>query len=130
MDIQDIAKEAFAVLGTGRQVAPFSGRHPDFGLEDAYRVTAAVRALRETCSERPMVQTGPFGRNTTSVRLCGDMSTTVRCMTCQKRAWTSLYATWRRQEAFRGEDASISPAALSGADGRIGQTPAFQRTTR
>jgi 2-keto-4-pentenoate hydratase len=54
MDIQDIAKEAFAVLGTGRQVAPFSGRHPDFGLEDAYRVTAAVRALRETRGERPV----------------------------------------------------------------------------
>jgi 2-oxo-3-hexenedioate decarboxylase len=52
MDIQDIAKEAFAVLGTGRQVAPFSGRHPDFGPEDAYRVTAAVRALRETRGER------------------------------------------------------------------------------
>jgi 2-oxo-3-hexenedioate decarboxylase len=54
MDIQDIAKEAFAVLGTGRQVAPFSSRHPDFGLEDAYRVTAAVRVLRETRGERPV----------------------------------------------------------------------------
>ena len=52
MDIQDIAKEAFAVLGTGRQVAPFSGRHSDFELEDAYRITAAVRALRETRGER------------------------------------------------------------------------------
>ena len=54
MDIQDIANEALAVLGTGRQVAPFSGRHPDFGLEEAYRVAAAVRAQRETRGERPV----------------------------------------------------------------------------
>ena len=54
MDIQDIANEAIAVLGTGRQVAPFSTRRPDFGLEDAYRVTAAIRAQRETRGERPV----------------------------------------------------------------------------
>jgi 2-oxo-3-hexenedioate decarboxylase len=54
MDIQDIAKEAVAVLGTGRQVAPFSTSRPDFGLEDAYRVTAAIRAQRETRGERPV----------------------------------------------------------------------------
>jgi len=52
MDFRDTAKEAFAVLRTGRQVAPFSGRHPDFGLEEAYRVVAAVRAQRETRGER------------------------------------------------------------------------------
>jgi 2-oxo-3-hexenedioate decarboxylase len=54
MDIQEIAKEVFAVLGTGRQVAPFSARRPDFTLEDAYRVAAAVRAQRETRGERPV----------------------------------------------------------------------------
>jgi 2-keto-4-pentenoate hydratase len=54
MDIQDIAKEAIAVLGTGRQVAPFSSRRSDFGLEGAYRVTAAIRAQRETRGERPV----------------------------------------------------------------------------
>ena len=52
MDIQDIAKEVFAVLGTGRQIAPFSKASPDFGLEEAYRVTAAVRAAREAGGER------------------------------------------------------------------------------
>ncbi len=52
MDIQDIAAEAFQVLGTGRQVAPFTARRPDFGLEDAYRVAAAVRARREARGER------------------------------------------------------------------------------
>jgi 2-oxo-3-hexenedioate decarboxylase len=54
MDVQEIAKEAFAVLGTGRQVTPFSARWPDFRLEDAYRVTAAVRAEREARGERPV----------------------------------------------------------------------------
>ena len=45
-DIAPIADEAFAVLDTGRQVAPFSGRYPA-DLDAAYRVTAAVRAKRE-----------------------------------------------------------------------------------
>ena len=54
MDVQEIAREAFAVLGTGRQVAPFSARWPDFRLEDAYRVAAAVRTQRETRGERPV----------------------------------------------------------------------------
>ena len=54
MDVQDIAKEVFAVLGTGRQLAPFSKAYPDFGLEEAYRVTAAVRAAREARGERPI----------------------------------------------------------------------------
>jgi 2-oxo-3-hexenedioate decarboxylase len=53
MVVQDIASEAFAVLGTGRQIPPFSGRCPDFGLEDAYRIAAAVRAQREARGERP-----------------------------------------------------------------------------
>lgn len=54
MNIQDIWNEAFAVLGTGRQVAPFSARWPDFMLADAYRVATAVRALREAAGERPV----------------------------------------------------------------------------
>ncbi len=54
MDVQHIADEAFALLGAGRQVAPFSGRHADFGLEDAYRVTADIRARREARGERPV----------------------------------------------------------------------------
>lgn len=50
--IDAIATEAFAALGVGRQVDPFSLRYPDLRLEDAYRVTAAVRAERERGGER------------------------------------------------------------------------------
>ena len=51
-DIRAIAAEAFALLGAGRQIAPFSGRYPGFGMEDAYRVTAELRRLREARGER------------------------------------------------------------------------------
>lgn len=51
--LDEIAAEAFSMLGTGRQIATFSSRHQDFGLEDAYRVTAKVRALREKAGETP-----------------------------------------------------------------------------
>ena len=54
MDVQDIAKEVFAVLETGRQIAPFSKANPDFSLDEAYRVTASVRAKREGRGERPI----------------------------------------------------------------------------
>jgi 2-oxo-3-hexenedioate decarboxylase len=54
MDVQEITQEAFAALGAGRQVQPFSARRPDFRLEEAYRVAAAVRAERETRGERPV----------------------------------------------------------------------------
>ena len=53
-DLQDIASKAFAVLGSGRQLPPFSTAHPDFSLEEAYRVTAAVRTAREARGERPI----------------------------------------------------------------------------
>jgi 2-oxo-3-hexenedioate decarboxylase len=52
--IQMVAEEAFAVLNTGLQIAPFSSRIPDFDLEDAYRVTAAVRQMREARGETPL----------------------------------------------------------------------------
>ena len=54
VDVQDIARKAFAVLGSGRQLPPFSTAHPDFSLEEAYRVTAAVRAAREAGGESPI----------------------------------------------------------------------------
>jgi hypothetical protein len=54
MDLQEIARQAFAVLGTGRQVAPFSRACPNFDLEGAHRVTAAVRAAREARGEHPV----------------------------------------------------------------------------
>jgi 2-oxo-3-hexenedioate decarboxylase len=50
--IETIASESFAVLNTGRQIAPFSARYPDFDLDDAYRVAAAVRPMREANGER------------------------------------------------------------------------------
>ena len=86
MDIHEIAAEAFAVLGTGRQIAPFSDACLDFGLDDAYRVTAAVRAKREARGERRSAArsaspTGPSGPNTTSTRRYGAMSTTARSAT-------------------------------------------------
>jgi len=54
MDIEAIAGEAFAILGTGRQIAPFTKTCPGLGLDEAYRVTAAVRAKREARGERPI----------------------------------------------------------------------------
>ena len=49
------AAEAFAVLGSGSQITPFSSRMPStFELEDAYRVTAAVKRLRQERGEEPL----------------------------------------------------------------------------
>jgi 2-oxo-3-hexenedioate decarboxylase len=53
-DVQAIADEAFAVLDTGRQIAPFSECFPGFDLEQAYRVTDAVRRMREARGEQPI----------------------------------------------------------------------------
>jgi 2-oxo-3-hexenedioate decarboxylase len=52
--VELVAEESFAVLGSVRQVEPFSTRHPGFGLGDAYRVTAIVRGERERRGERPV----------------------------------------------------------------------------
>lgn len=54
VDTRAIADEAFAVLGTGRQIAPFSSRFPGFALDDAYEVAAAVRDMREARGETPI----------------------------------------------------------------------------
>lgn len=53
-DLETIADEAFAALGTGRSIAPFSARFPAFDLDQAYRVTAAVKGRREDHGEIPM----------------------------------------------------------------------------
>jgi 2-oxo-3-hexenedioate decarboxylase len=53
-DVQIVAAEAFELLNTGRQIAPFSARLPRFDLDAAYRVTAAVRQLREARGEIPL----------------------------------------------------------------------------
>jgi 2-oxo-3-hexenedioate decarboxylase len=54
IDIQAIAAEALATLDTSRQIAPFSARLSVFDLDDAYRVTAAIRQIRETRGEMPV----------------------------------------------------------------------------
>ena len=46
-ELQAIAVEALAALDTGRQIEPFSSRTSSLSLDDAYRVTAAVRKIRE-----------------------------------------------------------------------------------
>ena len=53
-DLQAIAAEAFAVLDTGHQISPFSARLSAFDLDDAYRVTAAIRQMREMRGEVPV----------------------------------------------------------------------------
>jgi 2-oxo-3-hexenedioate decarboxylase len=54
IDIQAVAAEAFGTLDTGRQIEPFSSRLSSFNLDDAYRVTAAVRKMREARGELPV----------------------------------------------------------------------------
>ena len=53
-ELEAIAAEAFAALETGRQILPFSTRISGFDLEDAYRVTAAIRQMREKRGEMPL----------------------------------------------------------------------------
>jgi 2-oxo-3-hexenedioate decarboxylase len=54
IDIQAVAAEVFATLDTGRQISPFSSRLSSFNLDDAYRVTTAVRQMRESRGEMPV----------------------------------------------------------------------------
>jgi len=54
MHIEEAAAEIFAALGTGRQVRPFSDRHPGFDLPAAYRVAALVHERRVARGERPV----------------------------------------------------------------------------
>jgi len=53
-ELQAIAAEAFAALDTGRQISSFSARLSAFDLDDAYRVTAAIRQMREMRGEMPV----------------------------------------------------------------------------
>ena len=48
-----IADELMALLGTGRQTAPFTQRHPDLDIAEAYEVVARVDALRRARGETP-----------------------------------------------------------------------------
>src|SRR5919108_1274930 len=52
LDIDRVASEALAAIDSGRAIASFCARLPGFRLDDAYRVTAAIRQLREARGER------------------------------------------------------------------------------
>jgi 2-oxo-3-hexenedioate decarboxylase len=54
IEVQAVAPEVFATLNTGHQIESFSARISSFNLDDAYRVTAAVRKLREARGELPV----------------------------------------------------------------------------
>jgi 2-oxo-3-hexenedioate decarboxylase len=49
--IEAIAREIADALAAGRQIPSVSGRHPGFGLEQAYAVTAELRRLRQARGE-------------------------------------------------------------------------------
>ena len=51
---QAIAAEALTALDTGHQILPFSARLSAFELEDAYRVAAAIKQIREMRGEMPV----------------------------------------------------------------------------
>ena len=53
-ELQAIAAEALTSLDTGRQVSPFSARFSDFDLDDAYRVAADIKRMRQTRGEVPV----------------------------------------------------------------------------
>jgi 2-oxo-3-hexenedioate decarboxylase len=52
--IDQISEEALAVLGSGRQVAPYSARYPEFELAEAYQVASRVCDLRRARGETPV----------------------------------------------------------------------------
>ncbi|HEY2475335.1 MAG TPA: fumarylacetoacetate hydrolase family protein [Candidatus Cybelea sp.] len=54
IDVQAVAAEVFGTLDTGRQIEPLSSRISSFNLDDAYRVSAAVRNMRESRGELPV----------------------------------------------------------------------------
>jgi len=53
-ELQAIGAEALAALDTGHQISLFSARLSAFDLDDAYRVTAAIRQMREMRDEMPV----------------------------------------------------------------------------
>jgi 2-oxo-3-hexenedioate decarboxylase len=51
-DIDAIANEVFATIGTGRQVSPFTSRPMGLTLDDGYRVTDLLNRKREARGEK------------------------------------------------------------------------------
>jgi 2-keto-4-pentenoate hydratase len=93
IDIQAVAAEAFATLDTGGQIEPFSSRLSSFNLDDAYRVTAAVRKMRETGGELPVGRKIGFTNRTIWAEYnvyepVWGMFTIARCITSWRSAIT------------------------------------------
>jgi 2-keto-4-pentenoate hydratase len=49
-ELRAITAEALAALDTGHRISPFSARLSAFDLDDAYRVAAAIRQMREAAN--------------------------------------------------------------------------------
>jgi 2-oxo-3-hexenedioate decarboxylase len=64
-ELETIAAEALAALDTCHQISPFSARFSAFDLDDAYRVTAAIRQMRERRREMPVGRKIGFTNRTT-----------------------------------------------------------------
>jgi 2-keto-4-pentenoate hydratase len=54
IEVQAMSAEVFAALDSGHQISPFSARTSAFDLDQAYRVTASIRQMREARGERPV----------------------------------------------------------------------------
>ena len=54
IDPEQVAHEIMAAWTARRQIAPLAARLPGFGLDQAYRVTAALRRRRQARGERPI----------------------------------------------------------------------------
>jgi 2-keto-4-pentenoate hydratase len=64
-DLQAIADEILATLGTGRQLSPFTARPAGLTLDDAYRVTALLNRRRQARGEKPLGRKIGFTNRTT-----------------------------------------------------------------
>src|SRR5258708_38584597 len=96
-ELEAIVAEALAALDTCHQISPFSARLSAFDLDDAYRVTAAIRQMRERRGEMPVGRKIGFTNRAAwpNTDRCGDMFTTARYRTSPRsairsRSWVSL----------------------------------------
>lgn len=54
MQTRQIAEELIVLLGSGKQVTPFSSRDPHFGVAASYDVVAELHAMRQARGEKPV----------------------------------------------------------------------------
>src|SRR5690606_15758529 len=54
MQTQSVAEELFALLGSGKQITPFSSRDSRFGVAEAYDAVAQLHAMRKARGEKPV----------------------------------------------------------------------------